>query len=133
MSDKNRTFSQIFGDYFNSNDLIKNHKQMVANRLKKLRTDHRYYQEEVAKATNINKLTYSGYENAHNNIPLVALVRLAIFYDVSLDYLCCRTDNPKGCYFNEVEQVKPSEPQSGSMEEIIAKIVEEKLREHNKE
>lgn len=131
MSEK--TFKDIFDEYANSKAVIQARKTAISNRLKELRKKKKYSHEEIAKATNISKISYSGYENAYNNTPIEALVRLAIFYDVSLDYLCCRTDNPKGCYFNEVEHSKPSEAQSGSMEEIIAKIVEDKLREHSKE
>ena len=38
---------------------------------------------------------YSKYETGANDIPTAILIRLARFYDTSIDYLLGETDNPK--------------------------------------
>ena len=104
MSDK-KSLTELIQQQANTKAVIDARKTLVANRLKFLRVENGYQHEDVAKGTNISKMTYSGYENAHNNTPIEALVRLAIFYNVSLDYICGRTDNKKGCYVdNQGEQ-----------------------------
>ena len=41
-----------------------------------------------------SKATLSKYETGENDIPTDILIKLADFYDVSVDYLLNRTDNP---------------------------------------
>lgn len=65
----------------------------IANRVRKCRLDARLTQEEVSEKIDVNSLTYKGYENCRSDIPTVYLVRIADFYDVSVDYLVGRTDN----------------------------------------
>lgn len=38
---------------------------------------------------------YSKYETGKNDVPTDILIKLADFYDVSVDYLLGRTKNPK--------------------------------------
>ena len=38
---------------------------------------------------------YSNYERGDIDVPTGVLIRLADYYDVSVDYLLGRTDNPK--------------------------------------
>lgn len=100
MSEK-KSLSELIQQAANTKSIIEARKTLIAGRLKTLRVEHGYKHEDVAKGTNMTKLTYSGYENAHNNTPVEALVRLAVFYNVSLDYICGRTDNKKGCYTDD--------------------------------
>ena len=64
-------------------------------RLKQLREDKDIYQKQLADLLNIRQNTYSQYESEKRQIPLDALVKLADFFDVSVDYILERTDNPK--------------------------------------
>jgi transcriptional regulator with XRE-family HTH domain len=73
----------------------------VANRLKALRKEAQKTQKEVADATGINDMTLAGYEGNRAEPHIEALVRLADFYQVSLDYLMCRTDTKNE--FNTLE------------------------------
>ena len=38
---------------------------------------------------------YSKYETGENDLPTAVLIKLADFYNVSIDYLLERTDEPK--------------------------------------
>jgi len=63
---------------------------MLHERLKELRTDTRYKQNDIAKALHITRQTYSHYENGIRKIPSEMLIDLADFYNISLDELVGR-------------------------------------------
>lgn len=56
-------------------------------RLKSIREDRDYTQSDIAKILNVKQNTYSQYENGDRQIPIDALIKLAIFYNLSLDYI----------------------------------------------
>lgn len=84
-----------YRDAFSYAQRRKHRKNSVAARLHELRTRKGLKQQDVAKQTGINVVTLSGYEIGKNEPNLEALVRLADFYHVSLDYLMCREDSPQ--------------------------------------
>ena len=61
-------------------------------RIRNLREDMDMTQTDMAKNLFISQRTYSYYESGGHDIPTEVLVRLADFYDVSVDYLLNRTD-----------------------------------------
>lgn len=61
-------------------------------RLKELRQEHDKTQKEVADYLNVKQNTYSQYENEKRQVPVDILMRLADYYDVSVDYLLGRAD-----------------------------------------
>jgi transcriptional regulator with XRE-family HTH domain len=63
-------------------------------RIRDLRIDHSLTQAQVAAFLNIKQNTYSQYEVGTVNYPLDAVVRLAEYYGVSVDYLVGLTDEP---------------------------------------
>lgn len=64
-------------------------------RLKDLREDNDYTQSQLAQLLNVKQNTYSQYENGKREIPISALCKLADFYNTSVDYILCRTDEQK--------------------------------------
>ena len=64
-------------------------------RLRDLREDNDYTQEQIAKYLNVKQNTYSQYENGKRQITIEALILLADLYNTSTDYILRRTDNPK--------------------------------------
>ena len=64
-------------------------------RIRDLREDADISQTTLGKHLNISQRAYSHYENGTRDIPLNILIGLADFYDVSIDYLLNRTNNPK--------------------------------------
>ena len=64
-------------------------------RIRDLREDHDLKQRELAAYLNCSQRTYSNYELGQRDIPTDVLIRLADFYNVSIDYLLERTNNPK--------------------------------------
>ncbi len=65
------------------------------NRLKDLREDKDLLQKDIAKYLNMSQTGYSKYEVGTNDIPTEILKKLADFYNTSIDYLLCLTDERK--------------------------------------
>jgi len=64
-------------------------------RIRDLREDHNMNQTKVAKLLQMSQTGYSKYETGENDIPTSVLIKLARFYNTSIDYLLGETDNPK--------------------------------------
>ncbi len=64
-------------------------------KLKDLREDNDYTQEEIAKLLNCKQNTYQQYESEKRQIPIEALKKLAILYKTSLDYITGLTNEIK--------------------------------------
>ena len=62
------------------------------NRLKDLREDHDYTQQQVAEKIGITQRKYSYIETGVQQLTADVLVALARFYKVSVDYLLGETD-----------------------------------------
>ena len=65
------------------------------NRLRDLREDRDLLQKDIAKVLNMSQTGYSKYEVGTNDIPTEILKKLASYYDTSIDYLLCLTDERK--------------------------------------
>ena len=72
--------------------IIMRYDVMRFERIRNLRTDHGYKQSEIAAYLGISQNTYSQYEIGVLNYPVEAVIKLADFYQVSIDYLLGRTD-----------------------------------------
>ena len=59
--------------------------------IRNLRIDGGYTQAQIAEYLNVKQNTYSQYEIGTLNYPIEALMKLADFYGVSVDYLLGRT------------------------------------------
>ena len=64
-------------------------------RLKELREDRDLTQTQIPKILNMSQTGYSKYEVGTNDIPTKILIKLAQFYNTSVDYLLGLTDNKK--------------------------------------
>ena len=56
-------------------------------RIRDLRADRDLNQTQVAKMLGMSQTGYSKYETGENDIPTEILIKLAAFYDTSVDYL----------------------------------------------
>ena len=73
--------------------------KMVFQRLEDLRVDKDMTQQKVADLLNCKREVYRRYERGIREIPIWALIKLADFYHVSIDYILGRTDNPKSFWY----------------------------------
>lgn len=69
--------------------------QHLASQLKKVRIEKGFTQKQVADGLNIAEQSYQRYEYGKTVPSALVLIALADFFDVSLDYLVGRSDNPK--------------------------------------
>lgn len=63
-------------------------------RIRNLRIDRDLTQEDIAQTLGIKQNTYSQYETGVLRYPVDVFVKLALFYNTSMDYLAGITDNP---------------------------------------
>ena len=64
-------------------------------RLKELRQKRKISQVKLAMDLSMNQNSISRYENGTREADYKTLIRFADYFDVSIDYLLERTDNPK--------------------------------------
>ena len=64
-------------------------------RIRDLREDRDLNQTQVAKLLGMSQTGYSKYETGENDLPTAILIKLARFYNTSIDYLLGETNNPE--------------------------------------
>ena len=67
---------------------------MQYKNLRNIREDNDIKQKDIAKYLNVSQNTYSQYETGVISLTAEVLIKLADYYNVSIDYLLDRTDNP---------------------------------------
>ena len=68
---------------------------MIYRRIRDLREDSNYTQKELSKYLNCSQQVYSNYELGQRDIPTQMLIKIARYYNVSVDYILGISDNPK--------------------------------------
>ena len=66
-----------------------------SKRLRNIREDRDLTQQQIADHLHIRQNTYSQYETGVISLTADILIKLADYYNVSIDYLLDRTKNPK--------------------------------------
>lgn len=61
-------------------------------RIRDLKEDNDLKQKDLASYLSVDQSTYSDYENGRINVPLDMLIKIAEYYNVSLDYLVGRSN-----------------------------------------
>ena len=64
-------------------------------RLRDLREDNDYNQEQIAKVLGITRQQYQLYESGKRELKISHLIKLCNFYNVSADYVLGFTDIPR--------------------------------------
>jgi transcriptional regulator with XRE-family HTH domain len=65
---------------------------MIAQRMRRLRVEKHWTQEDLAKQLNMAISTISGYENGSRRPDIETLIRLSDLFEVSVDYLIGRSN-----------------------------------------
>ena len=63
-------------------------------RIRDLREDKDLTQLQIAQILGMSQTGYSKYETGENDIPTAILIKMAEFYNVSIDYILGQTDGP---------------------------------------
>ena len=64
-------------------------------RIRNLREDADKTQQEIAEYLGTSQTMYARYDRGANEMPIRHLIKLSDYYQVSLDYLCGRTDEKR--------------------------------------
>ena len=66
-----------------------------AERLQLLREKHQLSKQELSSILGMARMSYFRYEKGERMPTYEVLLQIANYFDVSVDYLMCRTDHPK--------------------------------------
>lgn len=108
----------------------------IAGRLKEIRVAHRYSQKQIAEMCGMAQATIGRYETHAADPSPETLLWYAETFEVSLDYIYGRTDNPNGMLYQQnSDEMKASISDERDME-IFAKmcfapgtLINDKLKE----
>ena len=92
---------------------------IVGERMKELRVNARYSQKQLADLCETTQASIGRYETGLAEPPLEKLLWYANFFDVSLDYVFGRTDNPKGMAQSK-DALKSVLKDESSVEQLMA-------------
>lgn len=84
-------------------------KDILAKRLKQFRIDNKLKQEDIGKLLNVSKSQVSDIENGKKSTTIENLFILSEHFNVSLDYLTGRTDNPDLTIINVEQSISEEE------------------------
>lgn len=68
-------------------------------RIREIREEHSYTQQQIANLLNVGQRTYCDYESGKTRIPVDSIIILAKHYNVSMDYIT-GVSNQKGHFPN---------------------------------
>ena len=74
---------------------------MIGTRLKVLRIGKKLKQEQIGEMLQVTQSCINRYEMDKSQAPYKTLLWYADYFDVSMDYIYGRTDNPQGNYKKE--------------------------------
>ena len=90
--------------------------KIIGKRLRELRMENRYSQQQIAEMCGSTQATIGRYEQGLVDVSLDKLLWYAETFEVSLDYIFGRTDDPKGHLY---EKDEPSLPSEASINDFI--------------
>lgn len=94
--------------------------KIISKRLRELREGISLSQNKIAKKIGINQTSVFRYENDVADPSAKTLLWYADYFDVSLDYIFGRTDNPQGKLFeHKPKAIEEISSQSENLKEFI--------------
>lgn len=113
------------------------------NRIKKLREEFKYTQQDLADKLNGSKSVIGLYENETRKPSMEVLIKLSEIFDCSIDYILCKTDvrnpeqsdDPLGLAkigFSMKDYVPPTETQKEQIKIIIETILKDNKKKEDK-
>jgi transcriptional regulator with XRE-family HTH domain len=121
--------------------------QEVAQRLKILREGVNLSQAKIAALMGATQASVNRYENGQTSPPLKLLLWYADFFDVSMDYIFARTEQPEGKLYEHKPKVveaisqdnkelrqfvdmcfDPSSPVSEKLREVLTQMLREQSK-----
>lgn len=106
--------------------------KIVGERLKTLRERVGLSQMRMAKTFGAGQSSIYRYESGEAGVPAELLVKYADYFDVSMDYIFGRTDDPHGMYCKAEPKVEQSYPEMDKFIEMCfepGSALNERLKE----
>lgn len=92
----------------------------IGARMRTLREGIGLSQAKFGKIAGIPQATINRYETGYSAAPIKVLIWYADYFDVSMDYLYCRTDEPRGkLYDYQPERLKGKNIQNQELRDFI--------------
>ncbi|MCD8366548.1 MAG: helix-turn-helix domain-containing protein [Clostridiales bacterium] len=92
----------------------------IGNRLRALRKGIRLTQVKMAEIVGVQQSRINRYETGQSTPPPEVFIKYADYFNVSMDYLYCRTDNPKGkLYDYQPQLLKEKAEKNDELREFI--------------
>ena len=91
---KFRTYCPIYRHLYFLHCIIYTVNKNMKLRIKDMREDNDLTQKKISEMLMCDQSLYSKYERGEREIPLNLIIKLADYYNVSLDYLTGRCDEP---------------------------------------
>ena len=85
--------------------------KIIGERLRELRGTVQLSQAKMGKTFGVGQSSIYKYENDESTVPAEILMKYAEYFDVSLDYIFGRTDNPHGLYLENKPKIEKSYPE----------------------
>ena len=96
---------------------------MIKN-LKKLRGDRSISQNALAEVVGISQQSINKYENHKSEPDIATLIKIADYFDVTLDYLVGRTDeNGKNVQLSDSERIKEKYLRLSDSEKLCIDVI----------
>ena len=114
--------------------------KVIADRLRGLRNEMHFSQTNLAKVLGITQSSINRYENDDTSPSYEVLLKYADYFDVSLDYILGRCDEPEGRLYKHQPKIgrgnpdmqkfvemcfDPSSPMNARLKETLFKMLEE--------
>ena len=90
----------------------------VAERLRSLRESVKLSQVKMAEIVGVKQSSLNRYELNQASPTFETLTRYADYFDVSMDYIFGRTDNPQGKLYEYKPKIEQSDPQMKKVVEL---------------
>ena len=106
--------------------------KIIGERLRTLRESVRLSQVKLAKEFGISQPSLARYETGDTITPPEVLLKFADYFDVSMDYIFGRTDNPKGTHYENHVNIGMSNPEMARFVEMCfdpGSAMNERLKE----
>ena len=118
--------------------------KIVGQRLRALRESMKLSQTKAGEMFDVLQSSMNRYESGESSPSFETLVKMADYYDVSLDYLFGRTDDPHGMYYDCRPKIEishpemkrfiemcfdPSSPMNERLKETLLRMMEETANE----
>ena len=83
----------------------------IGVRLRELRQSAKLSQAKIAAIVGSRQSAVARFESGEAHVPADVMVRYADYFDVSMDYVFGRTDNPQGKLYEYKPKIQQNDPQ----------------------